>query len=156
MKLSIIKPDGSMIEILMSERQPFLETVNNELLFFENYQYKLLIRDKEAADNVELYVGDYSVSLHYNYATGCFETEMELIFNGCFDLAYISVCVDDGEGEEKIFYTDFLRIATTKQTSKQVAQMLDEIEDNLPGFLEICFSRNSKKSGLLKNDIRSV
>lgn len=156
MKLSIIKPDGSMIEILMSECQPFLETVNNELLFFENYQYKLLIRDKEAADNVELYVGDYSVSLHYNYATGCFESEMELIFNGCFDLAYISVCVDDGEGEEKIFYTDFLRIATTKQTSKQVAQMLDEIEDNLPGFLEICFSRNSKKSGLLKNDIRSV
>lgn len=31
--------------------------------------------------------------------------------------------------------------------------MLDEIEENLPGFLEICFSRNRKSSGIIKNVI---
>lgn len=97
MKLCIVKPDGNMTEVLMSERPPLLATVNNKLLFFENYQYKLIIRDNEADNNVELFVGDYLIPLHYNYATNCFETEMELIFEGCFDLAYISVCVGDGE-----------------------------------------------------------
>ena len=36
MKLCIVKPDGTIAEVLMSEQPPFLETVNNELLFFEN------------------------------------------------------------------------------------------------------------------------
>lgn len=156
MKLCIVKPDGTIAEVLMLERQPSLEALNNELLFFENYQYKLVIRDNEDVDNIELFVGDYSVPLHYNSVTDCFETETELIFGGCFDLAYISVYTDDGEGDEKVFCSNFLRIATTKQTAMQVEQMLVEIEENVPNFLEICFSRNGKKSGLIKNDIRSI
>lgn len=156
MKLCIVKPDGTTAEALMIERQPSLETLNNELLFFENYQYKLIIRGIEAVYNIELFVGDYSVPLHYNSVTDCFETETELVFGGCFDLAYVSVYTDDGEGEERIFYSDFLRIATTKQTAMQVEQMLGEIEENLPNFLEICFSRNRKKSGLKKNAIKSI
>ena len=156
MKLSIVKPDGIIAEVLMSEQQPSLETLNNELLFFENYQYKLILRDNENHDNVELYVGDYSIPAHYNSSTDCFETETDLIFSGCFDLAYISAYADDGEGEGKVFYTDFLRIATTKQTAKQVEEMLEEIEVNFPNFLEICFSQSKKRSGLIKNDARSI
>ena len=34
--------------------------------------------------------------------------------------------------------------------------MLGEIENNLPNFLEICFSCSRKKAGLIKNDIRSI
>lgn len=156
MKLSIVKPDGIIAEVLMSEQQPSLETLNNELLFFENYQYKLILRDNENHDNVELYVGDYSIPAHYNSSTDCFETETDLIFSGCFDLAYISAYTDDGEGEGKLFYTDFLRIATTKQTAKQVEEMLEEIEVNFPNFLKICFSQSKKRSGLIKNDARSI
>jgi predicted component of viral defense system (DUF524 family) len=156
MKLCIVKPDDTIAEVLMLERQPSLDAFNNELLFFENYQYRLLIRDNEAVDNVELFVGDYSVQLHYNPVTDCFETETELLFDGCFDLAYVTVYVNDGEGDEKVFYSDFLRIATTKQTAIQVEKMLREIEENVPNFLEICFSRNRKKSGLIKNELRSI
>lgn len=156
MKLCIVKPDGTNAEISMIEQQPSLETLNNELLLFENYRYKLIIRNNEVVDNIELYVGDYSVPLHYNSVTDCFETETELIFGGCFDLACVSVYTDDGEGMEKVFYTNFIRIATTKQTVKQVTQMLREIEENVPNFLEICFSRNKKISGLIKNNIRSI
>lgn len=156
MKLCIVKPDGSIAEILMRDRPPSLETLNNEQLFFENYQYKIIVRDSENCDSVELFVGDYSIPVHYSFSTDCYETEPDLVFGGCFDLAYISVYIDDGEEKERIFYTDFLRIATTKQTTKQVEQMLDEIEKNLPNFLEVCFSRNKKNSGLMKNEVRSI
>lgn len=156
MKLCIIKPEKTTVEITMSEKQPSLESINNEILFFENYLYKIIIQDSDILENVELLVGDYSVSLHYNASTDCFETETELIFSGCFDLAYLSVFLDDGNGEEKVFYTDFLRVATAKQTIEQVEKMLDEIEENLPAFLEVCFSKSRKNSGLVKNDIRSI
>lgn len=156
MKLCIVKPDGNVAEVLMSERQPFLEVVNNELLFFENFEYKLIIRDSEVIDNTELFVGDYQIPLHYDSVTDCLETETGLIFEGCFDLACISIYIEDGEGDERVFYTDFLRVATTKQTAKQVEQMLGEIEENLPNFLEACFSRNRKKSGMMNDDIRSI
>ena len=156
MKLCIAKKDRTIAEIPVSTKQPSLESINNEILFFENYQYKIIIQDSETIENMELFVGDYSVPLHYNLLTDCFETEMELIFSGCFDLAYLSIFLDNTRGEEKVFYTDFLRIATTKQTVEQVERMLGEIEANLPNFLEICFSKSRKNSGLIKNDIRSI
>lgn len=156
MKLCIVKPDDTIVEVLMDERQPSLETVNNELLFFENYRYKLIIRDSAGYESTELFVGDYFIPLHYNMASDCYETDTDLIFGGCFDLACISVYADDEYGGERAFFTDFLRIATTKQTAKKVEQMLQEIEENLPNFLEVCFSKNKKKSGLIKNDVRSI
>ena len=64
--------------------------------------------------------------------------------------------VSEKEGKEERFYTDFLRIATTKQTTRQVEQMLDEIEKNIPNFLEVCFSRNKKNSGLKNDSTRSI
>lgn len=156
MKIRIVRTDNTDAEVLMKEFQPSLENINNELLFFENYYYKLIIHDSINYDSIELFVGDYSIPLHYNEITDCYETEKDLIFAGCFDLAYICVYTDDGYGKEKAFFTDFLRIATTKQTAKRVEQMLEEIEKNLPNFLDICFSKNKKKSGLIKNDIRSI
>lgn len=156
MKISIVKPDNTIADVLIGNRQPSLETINNELLFFENYQYKLIIRDCEDHESVELFVGDYSIPLHYNTITGYYETDKDLIFSGCFDLACISIYTVDGYGKEVAFFTDFLRIATTKQTSKKVVQMLAEIEQNLPNFLDVCFSKNKKESGLIKNDVRSI
>ncbi len=156
MKLCIVKPDNTIVEILMNECQPSIEMVNNELLFFENYRYKLIIRDSIGHENTKLFVGDDSVSLQYNTTTDCYETNKDLIFGGCFDLVCIGVYVDDEYGEKKAFFTDFLRIATTKQTMKRVEQMLNEIERNLPNFLEVCFSKNKKRSGLIKKDIRSI
>lgn len=156
MKISIVKPDNTIAEVLMGEHRPSLETVNNEWLFFENYQYKLIIRDSVECENIELFVGDYSIPLHYNAITDCYETDKDLIFGGCFDLACISVYIDDGYGEERGFFTDFFRIATTKQTAKKVEEMLEEIEESLPNFLEVCFSKNKKKSGLIKNDVRTI
>ena len=145
MKLCIVKPDKTITEVSVSTKQPSLESVNNELLFFENYLYKIIIQDSETTETMELFVGDYSVSLHYNSLTDCFETETELIFGGCFDLAYLSIFLEDRNGKEKVFYTDFLRVATTKQTLDQVEGMLSEIEENLPNFLEVCFSKSRIK-----------
>lgn len=156
MKISIVKPDSTSIEIDLYENQPTLETINNELLLFENCNYKLIIRSAELVDNAELFVGDYSVPLSINENTGCLETGKELIFNGCFDLTYISVCLTSDDGIEDYYYSSFIRVATTKQTIKQVELMLEEIEKHIPNFLDICFSRNRKKSGVIKNDVRSI
>lgn len=156
MKLCIVKPDGTVAEILLRDRQPSFEAFNNEQLFFENYQYKFILREIEEYENVEIFVGDYSVPIHYKASTDWYETDQDLVFGGCFDLAYISVWVSEKEGKEERFYTDFLRIATTKQTTRQVEQMLDEIEKNIPNFLEVCFSRNKKNSGLKNDSTRSI
>ena len=156
MKLCIVKPDGTVAEILLRDRQPSFEAFNNEQLFFENYQYKFILREIEEYENVEIFVGDYSVPIHYKASMDWYETDQDLVFGGCFDLAYISVWVSEKEGKEDYFYTDFLRIATTKQTTRQVEQMLDEIEKNIPNFLEVCFSRNKKKSGLKNDSTRSI
>lgn len=156
MKLCIIKPNTTSEEIALDARPPSLENINNELLFLENYFYKIIIRSEETVANAELFIGDYSVHLTYDELTGCWETEKELIFQGCYDLAYISVSYENYHGKEDVCYTDYLRIATTKQTAKQVEEMLQEIETSLPNFLEICFSRNKKESGLIKNDTRSI
>lgn len=101
-------------------------------------------------------MGDYSVPLIYNASTGCYETERDTVFSGCFDLICVSVNIDSGYGDERVYCSKYLRIATTKQTARQVEQMLGEIENNLPNFLEICFSCSRKKAGLIKNDIRSI
>lgn len=156
MKLCIVKPDGTVAEILLRDRQPSFEAFNNEQLFFENYQYKFILREIEEYENVEIFVGDYSVPIHYKASMDWYETDQDLVFGGCFDLAYISVWVSEKEGTEDYFYSDFLRIATTKQTSTQVEQMLDEIEKNIPNFLEVCFSRSKKNSGLKNDSTRSI
>lgn len=156
MKLCIIKPDGSSAEIILSDNQPSLENINNDILLFENYLYKIIIRSEESFDSIELFVGDYSIPLIFNVSTGCYETEKDTVFGGCFDLVCVSVNIDNGYGEEGAYYSDYLRIATTKQTARQVEQMLGEIENSLPSFLEVCFSRSRKKAGLIKNDIRSI
>lgn len=157
MKLCIVRSDDDNVaEILLRDRQPSFEAFNNEQLFFENYQYKFILREIEEYENVEIFVGDYSVPIHYEASMDWYETDQDLVFGGCFDLAYISVWVSEKEGKEDYFYTDFLRIATTKQTTTQVEQMLDEIEKNIPNFLEVCFSRNQKKSGLKNDSTRSI
>lgn len=156
MKLCIIKPDGSNAEVLLGYNQPSLDNVNNDLLLFENYPYKLILRSEETFDSIELFVGDYDIPLKINPATGCYETEKDTVFSGCFDLACISINIENEDGEEFTCYSDYLRIATTKQTAKQVELMLGEIENSLPNFLEICFSHSRKRAGLIKNDIRSI
>ena len=156
MRLCIIQPDGSSAEVLLNDNHPSLETVNNDILLFENYLYKLIVRSEESFDSIELFVGDYSVPLIYNASTGCYETERDTVFSGCFDLICVSVNIDSGYGDERVYCSKYLRIATTKQTARQVEQMLGEIENNLPNFLEICFSCSRKKAGLIKNDIRSI
>ncbi|MGM9968753.1 MAG: DUF2357 domain-containing protein, partial [Rummeliibacillus sp.] len=156
MKLCIIKPDGSSAETILGDNQPSLENINNDILLFENYLYKLIIRSEESFDSIELFVGDYSIPLIFNESTGCYETEKDTVFGGCFDLVCVSVNIDNAYREEGAYYSEYLRIATTKQTARQVEQMLGEIENSLPNFLEVCFSRSRKKAGLIKNDIRSI
>ena len=131
MKLCIVKPDGTVAEILLRDRQPSFEAFNNEQLFFENYQYKFILREIEEYENVEIFVGDYSVPIHYKASTDWYETDQDLVFGGCFDLAYISVWVSEKEGKEERFYTDFLRIATTKQTTRQWFEAGDYTFDHL-------------------------
>ena len=87
MKLCIVKPDGTVAEILLRDRQPSFEAFNNEQLFFENYQYKFILREIEEYENVEIFVGDYSVPIHYKASTDWYETDQDLVFGGCFDLS---------------------------------------------------------------------
>lgn len=155
-RLCVVKPDGLDFTIDMYEKRISIDDINKQILLFENYQYKVIVQSDEIFENAEMYIGDYPVQLLFNDMTGCYETSKELLFEGCFDLAYITLYITDSEGNEKIWYTDFLRVATTKQTASQVEAMLNEIEESLPSFLDVCFSRNRKKSGLVNNDIRSI
>ena len=86
MKLCIVKPDGTVAEILLRDRQPSFKAFNNEQLFFENYQYKFILREIEEYENVEIFVGDYSVPIHYKASTDWYETDQDLFFGGCFVL----------------------------------------------------------------------
>lgn len=156
MKLCIIKPDGTSTDIEMLKEQPTLDTIDNELVLFENFSYKIIVRSTELFENAELYIGDFSVSITMNDDTGCFETGRELLFIDCFDLTYISVRVFIDQNTEELYYSKYIRVATTKQTVKQVELMLNEIEESIPNFLEICFSRNYKEAGLAKNDVKSI
>ena len=89
-RLCIVKPDGTVAEIMLRNHQPSFEVLNNEQLFFENYQYKFILREVEEYENVEIFVGDYSVPIHYNASMDCYETDQDLVFGNCFDLTYIS------------------------------------------------------------------
>ena len=53
MRLCIIQPDGSSAEVLLNDNHPSLETVNNDILLFENYLYKLIVRSEESFDSIE-------------------------------------------------------------------------------------------------------
>ena len=103
MKLCIVKPDGTVAEIMLRNYQPSFEVLNNEQLFFENYQYKFILREVEEYENVEIFVGDYSVPIHYNASMDCYETDQDLVFGNCFDLTYISVWISEGDGKEEYF-----------------------------------------------------
>lgn len=107
MKLCIVKPDGTVAEILLRDRQPSFEAFNNEQLFFENYQYKFILREIEEYENVEIFVGDYSVPIHYKASTDWYETDQDLVFGGCFDLAYIKCVGKRKRGKRRTFLHGF-------------------------------------------------
>lgn len=154
-KLCVIPNDVEQ-EIELFQVQPLIENIDKNILLFENYPYKIVVKCDVAYDNLELFIGDYQIPLSIDDITGNHETPKDFLFNGCFDLVDITVCTTDLDGTETYWYTNYLRIATTKQTAQQVEIMLKEIEDSLPNFLDICFSRSKKKSGLKKSDIRSI
>ncbi len=156
MILRLIDINGLNEDIPVSRTEPSLDKINKEIILFENYSYKIKVLDSDDIDNISLTIGDYSIPLVFNEATGCYETEKGLLFNGCFDLTYLTIWIHDQYGKEYELFTDFLRVASTKQTINQVEQMLEEIEENLPNFLNICFSHSRKTAGLINNNIRSV
>lgn len=155
MKISIVN-NGTIAEVLVGESPPSLEAVNNKLLLYENFKYRLIVSNANDWKNVELFIGDYPIPLHYNANADCYETGEDLIFEGCFDLTYICLYIDDDYGKERLLFTEFLRVATKKQTAKRIERMLGEIEENLPNFLDVCFSKNEKKSGLVKKNVKSI
>lgn len=157
MKLCITGADNANVDILFHERQPTLESIDKEILLIENYLYsiRLYLDEVEDEDNVELYVGDYPLSLNFDEA-GCYKSNNEAIFSGCFDLVNFTVCIQGNMGDEKYYYSDYFRVATTKQTIKRVEEMLEEIEKNIPNSLDLCFSKSKKQAGLLSSDRRSI
>ncbi len=156
MKVSIVDNSNNRYVLQLSNSEPRLDQVCDDILLLENYNYKLIVNDENLAENIELYIGDYNTSLEYNSQTGCFATDSGAHFSGCFDLVCISV-VSETNGNEQIQYSKYIRVATTKQTSKQVETMLDEIENNIPNLLDVCFSKNHKRSGINNtNTSRSI
>ena len=136
MILRIIKPDGSSTDIELYNKQPTIDHVNGELLLFENYQYSIIVLDNETYDKLDLFIGDYVVPLKINPISGCYETEKDILFSGCYDLVSITAISENLDGDEIIRYIEYVRIATTKQTARQVESMLEEIEKSLPTFLD--------------------
>ena len=156
MRICIIDRSNNRHDLQLNESEPRLEQVYDDFLVLENYEYKIIVRDENQSESVEAYIGDYNLPLQYNRDNDCFETNLGLHFSGCFDLVYLSV-VCEYNGNEQVLYSDYIRVATTKQTAKQVESMLDEIENNIPNLLDICFSKSQKRSGLNNsNSIRSI
>lgn len=156
MNICLIDSSGASYTIDLTSQQPTLDNINNDWLLLENHYYKAIIRGYDFSSNVELYIGDYNVPLRLNADTDCYETEKTTLFSGCFDLANMCVYEKGADGSEHGYYSNFIRVATTKQTVQQVTRMLNEIERNLPNFLEVCFSKNRKEAGLRNNDYRSI
>lgn len=109
MKLCIVKPDGTVAEILLRDRQPSFEAFNNEQLFLK-LSIQIYLREIEEYENVEIFVGDYSVPIHYKASTDWYETDQDLVFGGCFDLAYISVWVSEKREKKNVFTRIFFEL----------------------------------------------
>lgn len=156
MKICISDLSGNRHELLLNNSEPRIDQIRNDFLLLENYEYKITLRDDNHSENLELFIGDYSVPLHYNSTSDCYETASDQHFMGCFDLVSLSVVYEQNDNGF-IDFSDYVRVATTKQTAKQVELMLDEIEASIPNSLDICFSKNHKRAGLNKNNnVRSM
>lgn len=116
MILRIIKPDGSSTDIELYNKQPTIDHVNGELLLFENYQYSIIVLDNETYDKLELFIGDYVVPLKINPISGCYETEKDILFSGCYDLVSITAISENLDGDEII---RILNMYVSQQQSKQ-------------------------------------
>ena len=156
MNICLIDSLGASHTIDLTSQQPTFANINNEWILLENHYYKAIIRGCDFSSNVELYIGDYNVPLRLNADIDCYETEKTTLFSGCFDLVNMCVYEKGLDGSEHGYYSSFIRVATKKQTVQQVTQMLNEIERNIPNFLEVCFSKNQKEAGLKNNDYRSI
>ena len=156
MKICISDLSGNRHELLLNNSEPRIDQIRDDFLLLENFEYKITLRDDNHSENLELFIGDYSVPLHYNSTSDCYETTSDKHFMGCFDLVSLSVVYEQNDNGF-IDFSDYIRVATTKQTAKQVELMLDEIEASIPNSLDICFSKNHKRAGLNKNNnVRSM
>lgn len=156
-RIELLGPDDNTRNIItLYENSPSLEKIDRHIVLLENCQYKVTVQSDEIFSNIELFIGDYLIPLTISNTSGCYETPKMLLFEGCFDLVEISICISDNNDTEIYMYSDYIRVATTKQTSLQVYSMLEEIENNIPDFLDVCFSKNKKKSGLLEEKQRTI
>lgn len=155
MRLCIENIDERIFEPELYEEPPSF-TVNNKFVLMENYIYRLVVKEAEETDDINVFIGDHQVPMYFNRSSGYFESEKGPVFSGCFDLTEISVFIAEDEENAKAYYTDYLRVANKKQTTGQIVAMLNEIEEALPDFLEVCFSKSYKRSGLRRNNIGSI
>lgn len=156
LRLELMKIDGTKNYIELVDKITGKDIIDEHILLFENYYYQITIQTDKVFENIELYIGDYAVPLTFNDFSGCYQSSKALLFEGCYDLIDITLCVTDSFQNENTLKSPYLRVATTKETVEQIYNMLEEIESKLPNFLEICFSKSKKKSGLLHDKHRSI
>lgn len=158
MNVRIISPYTDDLDITLIEENPSVESINNDFILLENYEYEIQIYLEcfDDIENIELFIGDIAVPLNFNISSGCYQTNRGTLFSDAFDLVKFSLLIEDIYGYETIYHSKYIRVATSKQTLEQVEKMISEIEVDLPNFIEACFSSHFRESGLEKNKSHSI
>lgn len=152
----MISITGEKIVVSLFNDLPSYDKMDKDALIFENKAYCLSCNDLGDVLNVEMSIGDYVLPNLQSRDIDCYQTTMDIHFSGCFDLCYITITVTEIDGKEYQKYTPYICVATTKETSDRIFEMLHEIEDNMPEFLDICFSKSMLRSDVVRSKRMSI
>lgn len=153
MNLQVIGFSGETNNIPLTCVEPLISDLDDEILFFENYKYKIILDasgEDKRIDDLVIRIGDFDVPSKYNEDMDYYETNTDILFNDCFDVSSVSVFLELSDSTEVIYYSKYFRVATKKETIEAVNNMLNVIENKIPNLLETIFS-TSQKSSTLKN-----
>ena len=155
-RLKIRRKDGEFSDIELSEDNQFMDYIDRRVLLLEDYRYTVSIQCGEEFESAELMIGDSIFEMYYDEEQRRYIINDKLIFQGCYDLTRIMVVLSDFQQGEWLYFSSYLRVASSKQTVSKINEMLREVEEEYPEILNICFSKSYKEAGLKKNKKRTI
>ncbi|MBS6520170.1 MAG: DUF2357 domain-containing protein [Clostridiales bacterium] len=151
MELEIIdsySKEKKMLSLIQKEEDLYNDYIQS--IFFENRKYVVNV-DLTGYDDIQdvnIYIGDIRLNTDYDVERQRVCGLADYIFIDCFDITKIQVEILFVDDEIEVFTTHYIRIAVPKTTNLYIKNMLNDIENNYSHVLEVCFSKNKKRSGI--------
>lgn len=147
---------------------PEFDKTNTDFLLFQDGVYKIEVELDDVTytqDKVEIYVNEKNIEINEFYIkkedidtetiSSIFIAQQKRHFFHYYDLVTVSICFCKNN-IQYLKYTPYIRIATKKQITKNIEEMLNEIEEFQQGLIEACFTDNYKLSGIKKSNDKNV